>query len=58
MRLYHYAPVENSILQDGLGTFSSGYGDAAPYIKRAGSSDRKEIIRWMESIFRGRFLQT
>ena len=54
MRLYHYAPIQNSILKDGLGSFEKGYGDIAPYLERAGSSKRAEITLWMEKTFKGR----
>ena len=54
MRLYHYAPLENTILTDGILSFASGYGDVAPYVGRAGSDKRDEIIRWMEKCFPGR----
>ena len=54
MRLYHYAPIRNDILKNGMGTFGGGYGNVAPYIDRAGSKNRVEITRWMESVFRGR----
>ena len=54
MRLYHYAPLKNNILKKGIGTFAGGYGDVAPYIKRAGSANRRAIISWMESVFKGR----
>ena len=51
MKLYHYAPLKNTFLADGIGAFALGYGDVAPYVKRAESGDRKEIIRWMERCF-------
>ncbi|MDY6407213.1 MAG: hypothetical protein SPL08_00720 [Pseudomonadota bacterium] len=54
MRLYHYAPRQNSILKEGLGTFKSGYGDPSPYYRRAKSHDREVIITWMENSFKGR----
>ena len=54
MKLYHYAPSENTFLTDGIRSFALGYGDVEPYVKRAGSDDRKDIIRWMERCFSGR----
>ena len=54
MRLYHYAPFQNTILKKGIGTFAGGYGDVEPYIKRAKTDNRQEIISWMESVFKWR----
>ena len=54
MKLYHYAPAKNTVLKDGLISFSGGYGEVAPYIKRAGTDNRDDIISWMEKTFKGR----
>ena len=43
MKLYHYAPKENSVLKDGLLSISKIDRDLKPYIHRAGS-DKKEDI--------------
>jgi len=54
MKLYHYAPQQNTIMTDGLISFAGGCGDIRPYIKRAGSQNRQDIITWMENCFPGR----
>ena len=54
MRLYHYAPLQNNIPQQGINTFKNGYGDVKPYTERAGSENRQKIISWMEGCFPGR----
>ena len=54
MKLYHYAPIRNTVFKKGLLSFSKGAGVVAPYIKRANTDNRAEIIVWMETIFRGR----
>ena len=54
MKLYHYAPIKNTILTEGIFSFAQGAGDIKPYIRRAKSEKRAEIIRWMEMSFPGR----
>ena len=54
MKLYHYAPLKNTILTDGILSFAMGAGDITPYIQRAKSTRRADVIQWMESCFPGR----
>lgn len=54
MKLYHYAPKENSVLKDGLLSISKIDRDLKPYIHRAGSDKKEDILKWMDSTFYGR----
>ncbi|MBR1916216.1 MAG: hypothetical protein IJ830_07270 [Alphaproteobacteria bacterium] len=56
MKLYHYAPKENTLLKDGLLSISkvqNSYSLKA-YAHRAGSENRSDIIAWLEKTFPGR----
>ena len=54
MRLYHYAPKENTVMRDGLFSISKIDRNLRPYIHRAGSKNKEEILKWLESTFYGR----
>lgn len=54
MRLYHYAPIENTVLSDGLLSISCIQKDLRAYAHRAGSDDREEILAWLDKTFDGR----
>ena len=54
MRLYHYAPIENTVLSDGLLSISCIQKDLRAYAHRAGSNNREEILAWLDKTFYGR----
>ena len=54
MKLYHYAPKKNTVMKDGLFSISKIDRNLKPYIHRAGSKNKEEILRWLESTFYGR----
>ena len=54
MKLYHYAPKENTALKDGLLSVSKIPARLKVYAKRAGTENPKEIIAWLEKTFLGR----
>ena len=54
MRLYHYAPIENTVLSDGLLSISCIQKDLRAYAHRAGSNDKEEILAWLDKTFYGR----
>lgn len=54
MRLYHYAPIENTVLCDGLLSISCIQKDLRAYAHRAGSNNREEILAWLDKTFYGR----
>ena len=54
MKLYHYAPIENTVLSDGLLSISCIQKDLRAYAHRAGSDDREEILAWLDKTFDGR----
>ena len=54
MKLYHYAPRENSVLKDGLFSISKIDRNLRPYAHRAGSEKKEDILKWMDSTFYGR----
>lgn len=55
MRLYHYAPKNNTILEQGLYSYAKYPGVLKrSYALPAKSNKRKDIIAWMENIFPGR----
>ncbi len=54
MKLYHYAPKENTVLQDGLLSLSHTSRNLGAYAKRAQSNKKQDIICWLESTFAGR----
>ncbi len=54
MRLYHYAPKENTVLRDGLLSISKGPRDLKAYAHRAGTEKREDILAWLDKTFAGR----
>lgn len=54
MRLYHYAPIENTVLSDGVLSISCIQKDLRAYAHRAGSNNREEILAWLDKTFYGR----
>ncbi len=54
MRLYHYAPKENTVIERGLLSISKGPRDLRAYAHRAGSENRDEIMAWLDKTFAGR----
>ena len=54
MKLYHYAPKENTVLKDGLLSISKGAGNLKVYVERANSDKKQDILAWLESTFHGR----
>ena len=55
MRLYHYAPKDNTVLQTGLYSYSKHpSGLKRGYALPAKSNKKKDIIAWMETVFPGR----
>lgn len=56
MKLYHYAPKENTVLTQGLLSFSKTpkSGSIKGYVNRAGSDNYDDIVKWLECGFSGR----
>lgn len=54
MKLYHYAPLKNTVLTEGLLSVSRISTDLKAYAHRAGSEDRQEILNWLDNTFPGR----
>ena len=54
MRLYHYAPKVNTVVELGLLSISEGPLDLRAYAHRAGSENRDEIMAWLDKTFAGR----
>lgn len=54
MQLYHYAPLKNTVLTEGLLSVSRISTDLKAYAHRAGSEDRQEILNWLDNTFPGR----
>ena len=54
MKLYHYAPKENTVMKDGLLSISKGPKDLRAYAHRAGSENKNDIMAWLEKTFVGR----
>ena len=54
MRLYHYAPINNTCLQDGILSISKNPVNLKSYFKRAGSENKEEILAWLDQTFEGR----
>ena len=54
MKLYHYAPKENTVLKDGLLSISKIDSNLKSYINRAKSNNKKDIINWLDNTFYGR----
>lgn len=54
MRLYHYAPKENTVMEQGLLAICKAPRDLHAYAHRAGSENRDEIMAWLDKTFAGR----
>lgn len=54
MKLYHYAPKENTCLQKGILSVSLLPEYLFHYASRAGSEKHSDIIKWLDKTFRGR----
>lgn len=54
MRLYHYAPKNNTCLTDGLLSISKNQSNLKSYILRAGSENKEDILCFLEKTFIGR----
>lgn len=54
MKLYHYAPKGNTVLQDGILCAMKAPQDLKHYADRAGTKDKEGIRKWLESTFEGR----
>lgn len=54
MRLYHYAPKENTVLEEGIKSISKIDSNLHSYVKRVGSDKKEDIINWLEKTFEGR----
>ncbi len=53
MRLYHYAPKVNTVMECGLLSISKSPRDLRAYAHRAGSENRDEIMAWFDKTFAG-----
>jgi len=54
MKLYHYVVRPNTVSTDGILCAMKAPRDLKRYADRAGSEDREEIRKWLESTFEGR----
>ena len=54
MKLYHYAPKNNTVLTDGLYSYAKHPTDLKRYSSYAKSKRRNEVIAWMDKTFPGR----
>lgn len=54
MKLYHYAPKENTVMRDGLFSISKIDRNLRPYTHRACSENKEDILKWMDNTFFGR----
>ena len=54
MKLYHYAPKENTVMEKGLLSISKAPWNLRAYAHRAGSENRDEIMAWLDKTFAGR----
>ena len=54
MKLYHYAPKENTVMQDGILSISKNPVNLKSYFKRVGSEDYDDIMAWLDKTFVGR----
>lgn len=54
MKLYHYAPLNNTVLSDGLLSTARSKNDLSCYAQRAGSEDKAKILHWLDETFPGR----
>ena len=54
MRLYHYAPKENTVKEKGLLSISKSHRNLLAYAHRAGSENSGDIMAWLDKTFAGR----
>ncbi len=54
MKLYHYAPKDNTILEDGFLSIAKSSKNLEAYAKRANSKNKDDIIKWLDNSFYGR----
>lgn len=54
MKLYHYAPKENTVMEQGLLAICKAPRDLRAYAHRAASEKRDEIMAWLDKTFAGR----
>ncbi len=54
MKLYHYAPKQNTVKKDGILSISKIDRNLKPYIHRADSENKEDILKWLDSTFYGR----
>ena len=54
MKLYHYAPKENTVMRDGLFSISKIDRNLRAYAHRAVSENKEDILKWLDSTFYGR----
>lgn len=54
MKLYHYAPLENTCLEKGLLSVSKLPECLMHYAQRVGSENHADIIKWLDNTFPGR----
>jgi len=55
MKVYHYAPKGNTVLEKGLLSFAQNPdANLKYYIRRSGTNTFKGILKWFESCFKGR----
>ena len=54
MKLYHYTPKENTVMRDGLFSISKIDRNLRSYAHRAGSENKEDILKWLDSTFYGR----
>ena len=54
MKLYHYTPKQNTVKKDEILSISKINRDLKPYIHRAGSEKKEDIIKWLDNTFYGR----
>ena len=53
-RLYTYAPLQNTVMQEGLLTPLTCHDDLHKYWQRAGSEKKEDVLVWLESTLEGR----
>lgn len=54
MRLYHYAPLRNTCLTEGILSISKNPSNLKSYVTRVGSEDKEDILCFLEKTFEGR----
>ena len=55
MKLYHYVPKGSDVLKRGILSFAKNpKSNLNYYIKRSGATNHADIVKWMDSCFKGR----